>query len=340
MRRKGRIWCILCLVIMCSYSTIACQKEKSENAKLAEASQEDVLKIYDEGDKELQKESALQGLEEVPSKYKCEEVKVDEIKQPGGVLCLDKDTIIVTDQKTDCIYKIDPSGKIIKKAGGTGSEQGKFLSPAALVSYNGEIYVLDQKNNRVQILDWDLNYSREIKLKNKKSEDPEYLPMSIAVNKNGLYVSALSIGSAVVDRYHDDDVEEVGRNFLGSLYSYQDKVYLINAMVRYYDKENDSLGAMSGGPEWLLKIEKNKMKKIVDLPLGFFITSFVMSEDQIICVSTSAASIFVLDADGRYKETIGNISGLENDESPQIAVNENQEYYIAMPTIGKIVCCH
>ena len=42
---------------------------------------------------------------------------------------------------------------------------------------------------------------------------------------------------------------------------------------------------------------------------------------------------------GKYEETITYIDGLEDEEIPQISINEKEEYFIVMPNARKIFKC-
>lgn len=72
------------------------------------------------------------------------------------------------------------------------------------------------------------------------------------------------------------------------------------------------------------------------MPCGFGIRNFLLDEDGIICVSGSGASIYRLDMEGKYIETIASLQGLENEEYPQIAKSDQNEYFLVMPVAKKI----
>lgn len=86
----------------------------------------------------------------------------------------------------------------------------------------------------------------------------------MAVNEEGIYVTGMSLKEAVIDKYSNGDEEEIGANFIGSIASYQSEIYGINSMVRFYDKKNDSFGAVTTAPEWLLSVSGNKLKRYLN----------------------------------------------------------------------------
>lgn len=110
-------------------------------------------------------------------------------------------------------------------------------------------------------------------------------------------------------------------------------------MVRYYDEANDSFGALTSCPEWLMTIKDNKLKKLCELPDGLNISSFLLTDRGIICVSCAGAAVYRLSENGKYEETITYIDGLEDEEIPQISINEKEEYFIVMPNARKIFKC-
>ena len=247
--------CVVLGIVAC---LIGCQK--SDNYELMKESKQQVLPIYEKKDAEVQGEKcALETLQDVyKSDYILEEWKIEKIGEPGGIFCNDE-AVLISDKKTDCIFEVDYAGNILKEVGGTGSGEGEFISPSAITMCNEKIYVLDQGNNRIQVLDKELDYIEEIKLKNTQSTDPNYIPEVLSVNQESIYVTGVSLENPVVDKYTDGKLKEIGSNFIGSIYSCNNQIYLINSMVRYYDEANDSFGALTSCPEWLMTIKDNKL---------------------------------------------------------------------------------
>lgn len=315
--------------------------QKSENYQEMSASRNDILPIYEEDDEEISVEkSAITSLQDVyDSGYLCEEWNIAEIEKPGGIACLE-DELIISDCENDIVCRLSYEGKLLQTIGETGSGESEFLSPGAVEEYNNEIYVLDQGNNRIQVFDYDLNYIREIKLENKKAEDPDYLPQRISVNDKGIYVTGLSLRNPVVDHYDGDAMEELGKNFIGAISSYDSRLYLINSMGRYYDRANDSFGAVTSAPCWLMTVEGKELKKICELPHGFNIMDFVISNKSIVGISGTGSSVYSFSLEGEYVETIAIIAGLEEEEAPQISQSKRGEYFIVMPIAGKAYRCH
>ncbi|MGY3751144.1 6-bladed beta-propeller [Vagococcus acidifermentans] len=336
--KKSIVLSVFCLTLCITVT--GCKK--TENQKLVKDSQKEVLQIYDMNDKLFDAENhALATLTDVyTSDYTVEDWVVTDVKEPAGIVCKDNE-VIISDRKNDCLIKADYAGNVLKKIGQTGSGKSEFLSPGAIAEYDNEVYVIDQGNNRVQVFDTDLSYVREVKLKDKRKSDPSFKPEQISVNHEGLYVTSLELsGKGSVDKYTDGQSKEVGKNFIGTSAGYDNNIYLINSMVRYYDKKEDTFGADSSGPEWLMKIKNDTIEKVCELPQGLYITDFTLDDKGIVCLSGSGEGVYRLNWQGDYVETFAYIKGLNDELVPQLSVTKEQEYYIAMSEAGKIVKCY
>ncbi len=336
MRKRIRLGVCFCAVVLCAAGC-----EKSDNYKIMEASRNQTLPIYESNDEELDGEkNALKTLKDVyTSGYEAEEWKVEGVDEPAGILCRQEDILIV-DRASHSVTAADGSGKVLQKIGREGSGAGEFRDPTAITEYGGNVYVLDEGNQRVQIFDENMDYVDEIGLKDIKLSDPGYVPGMLAVNASGVYIAGLSSDHSVADRYDQEGREEIGKNFLGTICSYQEQIYLINSVVRTYDKKSDSFGAASSGPEWLFTAEGPELVEQCSLPQGLFIADFVAEDRGIACISVSGYSVFRIGWNGEYQETVAKIDGLQDEEYPKISVNAQGDYFIAMPEAGKIFRCH
>ncbi len=86
--------------------------------------------------------------------------------EPTDVAFDAQGNIFVSDgYQNSVVQKFDKDGHIVKMAGSSrGSAPGQFSTPHGIaVDSKGFVYVADRSNGRIQVLDNDLNYSREIK---------------------------------------------------------------------------------------------------------------------------------------------------------------------------------
>ena len=75
------------------------------------------------------------------------------------------DNLYVTDWMANAVFhlKVDAEFRLLAMKGSRGSGMGQFDKPRQLsISTNGDVYIADQYNNRIQILDRSLNPFREV----------------------------------------------------------------------------------------------------------------------------------------------------------------------------------
>ena len=105
--------------------------------------------------------------------------------QDAAALAVDQlNNIFITDAGRNMVYKYSADYKLLSSFGGFGWNEYSFDFPADIsVSYDLVVYICDHNNNRVQILDRNLNYVHSILGDNEK-EMFRY-PTSIALSKEG-----------------------------------------------------------------------------------------------------------------------------------------------------------
>ena len=87
-----------------------------------------------------------------------------DMRQPHGI-AIHRDNLYVTDYGVHAVFqfKIEVDMRLVAKLGSEGSGIGHFNYPYGLtVSTNGDVFVADHNNNRIQILDNSLHFQREI----------------------------------------------------------------------------------------------------------------------------------------------------------------------------------
>ena len=83
---------------------------------------------------------------------------------PWGI-AIHRNNLYVTDREIHAVFqfKIEVDMRLVAKLGGYGSGMGQFSYPHGLtVSTNGDVFVADFGNNRIQILDDSLHFKRKI----------------------------------------------------------------------------------------------------------------------------------------------------------------------------------
>ena len=87
-----------------------------------------------------------------------------DMREPYGI-AIHRDNLYVTDREVHAVFqfKIEVDMRLVAKLGSKGSGIGLFNFPHGLtVSTNGDVFVADCSNNRIQILDDSLHFQREI----------------------------------------------------------------------------------------------------------------------------------------------------------------------------------
>ena len=107
-----------------------------------------------------------------------------DMREPSG-LAIHGDYLYVTDTELDAIFqfKMEAQFPLVTKQGTRGSQIGHFNCPLNLaVSTNGNVYVADCWNNRVQILNSSLQHLRTL------NKQPIKLPCDIKLTADEVYV--------------------------------------------------------------------------------------------------------------------------------------------------------
>ena len=107
-----------------------------------------------------------------------------EMRVPWGI-AIHRDNLYVTDIEVHAIFqfKIEVDMRLVTKLGGDVFDIGQFYYPLGLtVSTNGDVFVADRDNNRIQILDDSLHFQREITHQTMK------LPYDVKLTPDELYV--------------------------------------------------------------------------------------------------------------------------------------------------------
>ena len=106
------------------------------------------------------------------------------MKEPWGI-AIHRDNLYVTDTRVHAIFqfKIKADMCLVAKLESEGSGMGSLYYPRGLtVSTNGDVFVADCNNNRIQILDDSLHFQREITHKAMKQ------PNDVKLTPDEVYV--------------------------------------------------------------------------------------------------------------------------------------------------------
>ena len=118
-----------------------------------------------------------------------------DMREPYGI-AIHRDNLYMTDTKVHGVFqfKIEIDMRLVAKLGSEGSGMGQFNSPYGLtVSTNGDVFVTDCYNNRIQILDDSLHFQREITHQTMEYPyDVKLTPDEVLVLCNNSYIHVLT----------------------------------------------------------------------------------------------------------------------------------------------------
>ncbi len=162
-------------------------------------------------------------------------------KRPTGI-AIDREThrVYVTDTLADCVYILDTDGRVLRRFGERGGENGDFNFPVEVQVKDGVVVVVDAMNFRIQLFDRDGNFQGQI----GTSGDPAggiYRPKGIGIDsENHIYVVDSELGIVqVFDRrgrllYRFGNGTNFGQFLLpaGLFIDRNDRVYLVDSYHR------------------------------------------------------------------------------------------------------------
>ena len=95
-----------------------------------------------------------------------------------------KEKVFVTQHQGGCVLVFDFKGNFIIQIGNTGSGEGQFNRPYGITvnEYNGDIYVCDSSNKRIQI------FSENYSFKSQFGNETLQSPTDIQLARDNIYV--------------------------------------------------------------------------------------------------------------------------------------------------------
>lgn len=312
----------------------ACSDKATD--QLVKDSQKAPLPIYYDADLEKESANVVHIATQLTQDYQPITWHFDhkDFKLASGILARDQD-LIVLDGDNDCLLLLDYNGKIIKKVGHTGSGPLEFANPTALTMKDDCLYIVDGMNDRVQILDKDLNYMREIKLE-RKEYIAEFSFEDIAIDQNGtLYVSGNVFDHPGILYYKKDESSGhwIDAYFNGYLAELDGQVYAINSGV--FSISDKSIDSFQTGENYLLKVTEEGLTRVCELPYGINSYDFILSQQELISISRGFYQLLRLSPEGAYIDSIGELD-LSHTLTGHITKDKNDNYYFTDGKSNKI----
>ncbi len=150
---------IVFLLIICAVFFTACQKNQSEYVQRAEESKNTAFPIISESKLDTVMNNPDHILNTKEKDIKRYELHIDGANV-CGMIAFDN-CIILVDNKNGQLLVADKNGDVKERVGKLGSAPLEFQKPTGITKDDQYVYVLDDGNSRVQILDHKLNYVKE-----------------------------------------------------------------------------------------------------------------------------------------------------------------------------------
>ena len=109
-------------------------------------------------------------------------------------IAIDGNNVYVTDWEVHAVFhlKIEADLRLVGRLGGRGSNIGQFISPRQLcISTNGDVYIADTYNDRIQILDFSLHPIREV------THPSMHRPYDVTLTTEEMYILSYEDSSCI-----------------------------------------------------------------------------------------------------------------------------------------------
>lgn len=255
------------------------------------------------------------------------------VADPRGVLVREND-ILVVDGKSGCIAVLDKDGNPMKTVGEIGNGKEEFLRPSAILSFQGKIHVLDGGNDRIQILNEDLEFEGTFQLI-RPSVDKDFYDFAYDQAGN-LYLSRMDVKSRRLYCYPAGEQAgptPIGENCCAALAEKGGQVYALNYGSSYTEgppPEDHHIyveQGMGSGKNYLFSAQPTQMTKIAELPFSVSGSSLLATEEGFLVFSESVKRLLQFDAAGTFEKTIAEVP-LQSSFSSYLAQGEDGTIYV------------
>jgi DNA-binding beta-propeller fold protein YncE len=238
--------------------------------------------------------------------------KKGQLSSPRGIaLSPDEKFIYVSVLNSSALYKYTQDGVFVSGISGKGTKPGQFNEPSGIsTDRDGNVYVADAWNGRIQKFDAKGNYKLEI----GGTKGGFYSPRNVSVNKYGI-VYVADTGTSRIHRF-DTDGNRLGNPVGGSgkslgkfsevfgiAFDSKGRVYAADFGGRRIEVFSSDLA-----PQAQIKVKSWE----VNQPLWPMLA--VDSKDRLYAVSSGTQEIVVFDTTGKKIKQIGIIKNDEKDK--------------------------
>ena len=332
---------VICMLIL-SVNMMGCSSEKKiekEYKSLVEDTKKDLFPVLmlEDGGSEIKYDNDLLSDNNKDYEKIAWTIKDIEIISPAGILCREKDLLVV-DKDSSQIVCSDYEGNMLKCIGTMGNGKVEFMNPTGIAAFGNMIYIIDSGNKRVQVLDENFQFVKEIKTENES--DPSIVYENIAVeSEDTIYLCGDSLTSRSIDKWKNGEMVRIEENYYGSLYGRDGKIYAVNIGNIAVDP-NEKIMTVIAGKNNLFQIKKDKMYPLCELPEGLVINAFVVTEDSIVLNSNKLLKVYIFGKDGEYEKQVAKFDEWKQkaDLRNYLAVQGEEAVWISNPSTGEIFC--
>ena len=162
--------------------------------------------------------------------------EIGEFKDASSFYINPQGDVFVADRGTNEVVKIDTFGVLKKRIGGYGWGQNSFDDPSGVFATALRVYVADRNNNRVEILDKDLNFVIELNSANYDNREISFAYPTFAATSTLGDIYILDSDNSRIIKYTSDGsfLTVIGGNDAGSYALSHPKDFAISADGNIY----------------------------------------------------------------------------------------------------------
>lgn len=218
------------------------------------------------------------------------------LKTPKAMVCVG-DNLYVANKDGHCVLQYSKDGSLQKTIKG-------FWSPVAISHYDKEIYVANENDGKIQVMDEQGNF-----LRNYYVEDLNQIYLSVLdveADEDNIYLSVVADNEESLSVYQigkkDGQVSRIGESCMGVLC--KDDENRIYYAQTYEFIEGDGYTGFESGESSLYRISDGTMQEIAKLPESYTPSDMVVYGGKLYIYSDHLTQVDVWDLQGDYVKTV------------------------------------
>lgn len=248
---------------------------------------------------------------------------------PAGII-FHSDKLLICNQKNNCISIYDLNGQKLQDIGTLGNGPLEFNKPTGITLDDSFYYIIDANNHRIQVIDHNFTYIKEIPIPNFADQNFSYF-FDIAVGNEQIFLSsnAMKPDASKLISIVDNAIVDISKDFIGFISYNDDKLYAIDYLELFRNGKNNT--AVSGKSDFFI-LNNNKLVQSASLPYKNTFMDFLVYNDLLYCINGAFHRLDVYDQSGNYIETLAKFP--EHDVNSQYIMMYNDEFYITITEHG------